>query len=487
MFMIRDGAVAHRFSLSQALVALAALLCLGGCGGPKLSPWHTVQLTSEFSVDHTPDIDSFEDYLRLEDAVFTQLDQLLYDHTDTGPKHALERYSRGSLADPGQHPQNWNRSFELASEAPVGGVLLLHGMSDSPYSLRAIGETLQQRGFQVLGLRMPGHGTAPSGLASVSWQDMSAVVRLGMMHLGQRVGDKPIHIIGYSTGAALALDFALQVEQGTAKPAPASLVLISPAIGLSPAAVLAKWGRRLSRLPGLGGLAWLDVAPEFDPYKYNSFATNAAEQVHSLTSSVASRIAARGNAADPLPPMLVLKSTVDATVSNDAVVDRLMLQLSPRRHEMVLFDINRFAAIASLLVDNPRPFTERMIADEQLPFGLTLVANADTNSRAVNAYHKSPFSAGASHVEALEKTWPEGVFSLSHVALPFPPGDRLYGSTPPADRNQLFLGQQALQGERGVLIIPGNFLLRLRHNPFYGYLESRVLRWVENPGSSRFN
>jgi hypothetical protein len=48
----------------------------------------------------------------------------------------------------------------------------------------------------------------------------------------------------------------------------------------------------------------------------------------------------------------------------------------------------------------------------------------------------------------------------------------------------LFLGQQALQGERGVLIIPGNFLLRLRHNPFYGYLESRVLRWVENPGSN---
>ena len=132
-------------------------------------------------------------------------------------------------------------------------------------------------------------------------------------------------------------------------------MLISPAIGLSPAAALAKWGRRLSGLPGLGRLAWLDVAPEFDPYKYNSFTTNAAEQVHSLTSSVTSRIAARGNTAHPLPPILVLKSTVDATVSNDAVVDRLMLQLAPERHEMVLFDINRFATIASLLVDDPQP------------------------------------------------------------------------------------------------------------------------------------
>jgi alpha-beta hydrolase superfamily lysophospholipase len=306
MFITRRDAVINSLAAPQAILALLTALCLTGCGGPELSPWHTVQLTREFSAEDTTGIDSLEDYLRLEDTLFTQLDQLVYDHTATGPKQALERYSRGSLADPGQRQPNWNRSFELASESPVGGILLLHGMSDSPYSLRALGETLQRRGFQVVGLRMPGHGTAPSGMATVKWQDMSAVVRLGMTHLYNTVGDKPIHIIGYSTGAALALDFALQVEQGTAKPAPASLVLISPAIGLSPAAALAKWSRRLSRLPGLGRLAWLDVAPEFDPYKYNSFTTNAAEQVHSLTSSVTSRIAARSNPAQPLPPILVL-------------------------------------------------------------------------------------------------------------------------------------------------------------------------------------
>ena len=204
-------------ALAQALLVLLALLWLGGCGGPQLSPWHTVQLTSEFSADSSTGVDSFEDYLQLEDTVFGQLDELLYDNSDTGPQYALERYSRGSLADPEQRQGNWNRSFELDSEAAVGGVLLLHGMSDSPYSLRAIGEALQQRGFQVLGLRMPGHGTAPSGLVEVSWQDMSAVVRLGMTHLSQRVGDKPIHIIGYSTGAALALDFALQAEQSRAE------------------------------------------------------------------------------------------------------------------------------------------------------------------------------------------------------------------------------------------------------------------------------
>ena len=70
-----------------------------------------------------------------------------------------------------------------------------------------------------------------------------------------KVGEKPIHIIGYSMGAPLALDYALDTLGGSATPVPASLVLISPAIGVSPAAALAKWKRRLSIMPGLMGRA----------------------------------------------------------------------------------------------------------------------------------------------------------------------------------------------------------------------------------------
>jgi hypothetical protein len=144
----------------------------------------------------------------------------------------------------------------------------------------------------------------------------------------------------------------------------------------------------------------------------------------------------------------------------------------------VLFDINRFAATGSLLVDDPAPFTRRLIEDGNLPFAVTLVTNSAPESRAITVYRKNAFESGASSQEALEAEWPAGVFSLSHVALPFPPDDPLYGRFPPEDRGQLFLGAQALQGERGVLRIPGDFLLRLRHNPFYAYLEQRVLDWV---------
>lgn len=461
------------------LPLLCLLLFLAGCDSAQLMPWHTQQLDTEFNLDKAEDVTTFEDYLLLEDAVFAELDERIYAESETGPGQSLQRYSRGSLADPAKWQPNWNRSFELESEtSPHGGVLLLHGMSDAPYSLRALGETLQQRGYHVVGLRMPGHGTIPSGMLDLQWPEIAYVVQLGMRHLAGRVGDKPIHIIGYSTGAPLAIDYALAAQEDPTLPEPAKLVLVSPAIGVSPAAALAKWSRRLSILPGLSRLAWLDIQPEFDPFKYNSFTTNAAEQVFELTRSVANRLAARNDSERPLPPMLVFKSTVDATVSNDAVVDRLLLRLAPDRHELVVFDVNRLAATAILLRTDPGPFTERLIADTKLPFTFTLVSNTRADSLAVAAVTKAPFGTKAERGEPLEHTWPHGVFSLSHVALPFPPEDPLYGASP-ADQGQLFLGQQALQGERGVLAIPENFLLRLRHNPFYAYQEARILAWLD--------
>ena len=269
------------------LVAVAVTFYTQGCAGPPLKPWHTEELTEEFTAALTDEIRTFDDYRQLEDRLFAQLQEKVYARTETGPEYALVRYSAGSAADPQHRRPNWNRSFEFHAGKPVGGVLLLHGMSDSPYSLRALGETLNQHDYWVIGLRLPGHGTAPSGLTSISWQDMAVAVRLGMEHLASKVGQKPIHIAGYSTGAPLAIDFALKALEGSGSPVPASLVLISPAIGIHATAALAKWKRRLSLLPGLGRLAWLSVLPEFDPYKYNSFAINAAEQVHSLTHSVA--------------------------------------------------------------------------------------------------------------------------------------------------------------------------------------------------------
>ena len=449
--------------------------------GPPVQAWHTVELAEDLTAEKADAVRTLADYRALEERVLQELDSKVFAVTPTGPEYSLVRYSPGSASDPRHRQPNWNRTFELGPKEAVGGVLLLHGMSDGPYSLRALGEALAARGYRVLGLRMPGHGTAPSGLRTVTWEAMAAATRLGMWHLSDALGGKPVHVMGYSTGAALALDYALNALAGTDAPIPASLVLVSPAIGITPLAALTPWVERLSRLPGLEQLAWTANMPEFDPFNYNSFSVNASVQVHRMTRSVASRIRALA-ATDPIagfPPTLLLLTTVDATVSPDAVVDQLLKHLAPEGHELMLYDINRFAIKSPLLVADPGPLTERLMGDKTLPFAVTLIANETPQSRSVTARFKPPFSPEASRFEPLNLAWPDDTMSLSHVDLPFPPDDPLYGRYPPEARGQVFLGQLAIRGERGLLKIPAQWLLRLRHNPFYDYQERRVLEWIE--------
>ncbi len=135
-------------ALTAALVLAVALSMLAALVGdsPPLKPWHTADLTAEFTAEMVGQIRTFDDYKVLEDRLFDELQAKVYAATGTGPEFALVRYSAGSAADPESRKPNWNRSFELPSDVPAGGVLLLHGMSDSPYSLRALGQAISTGG-----------------------------------------------------------------------------------------------------------------------------------------------------------------------------------------------------------------------------------------------------------------------------------------------------------------------------------------------------
>ena len=79
----------------------------------------------------------------------------------------------------------------------------------------------------------------------------------------------------------------------------------------------------------------------------------------------------------------------------------------------------------------------------------------------------------------LALAWPRFVFSLSHVAVPFPEDDPLYGLTPdPGEDYGVRLGQLEPRGERGVLLVSVDDLMRLKCNPFFPYLEERLREWV---------
>jgi hypothetical protein len=176
--------VAVLYSACGAAVTLLVVAVLYMEKRPDLAIWHTADLDEEFT--EISRVDSFADYLALEERLFAQLHEQVYAKVPASERRLINRYDRNSLSDPERWSPNWNRSFELAAARPKAAVLLLHGMSDSPYSLRTLGQTLNAAGATVLGMRMPGHGTAPSGLVEITWQDMAAAVRLAMRHLATR-------------------------------------------------------------------------------------------------------------------------------------------------------------------------------------------------------------------------------------------------------------------------------------------------------------
>lgn len=472
-----------RFLRGLAASALLGLVLIGTGGwlyfalaGPEPQVWHRAALKQEFTAGQADEVTTLADYRALEDRLFQELREKVYAKVVPGNLAPFNRYAIGSRSDPGTWPVNWNRTFELGPEPAPAAVLLLHGLTDSPYSLRSIGEHLAARGLHVVGLRLPGHGTAPSGLLSFEFEDMQAAVRMAMRDLRRRLGpDVPIYMIGYSNGGALAVDYSLSLLEGEALPRPAGLVLLSPAIAVSKLAVVGRLRTGVSELPGFGRAAWQGITAEVDPYKYQSFSFHAAGETQRLTSRVDARLAklAKQGPIPAFPPVLVFLSTVDATVQAPAVVDVLLGRLAQGDHELVLFDVNREAAVQPLLVADPGPLTQRLLDAPQRPYALTVITNVNPRTEQVKELHADPRS-GRQTARLLDLTWPSGVFSLSHVSLPFPPDDPLYGYESREDTGHVQLGRIEAHGEIGVLQIPNWMLTRQRSNPFHAYLLERV-------------
>ncbi len=167
----------------------------------------------------------------------------------------------------------------------------------------------------------------PAGLTTVTWEDWLAAVRVGARHLRPRsVTDKPLMLVGYSNGGALVLKYVFDALEGSGDPQAARIVLLSPMIGVQPFAWLARVISMLGPVPAFEKARWLDVYPEYNPFKYNSFPANAGLQTWRLTTTLQKQIAraASNGLGSRLPPVLTFHSLVDATVSTPAVVHALV-------------------------------------------------------------------------------------------------------------------------------------------------------------------
>jgi alpha-beta hydrolase superfamily lysophospholipase len=443
---------------------------------PELNIWHETHLDEEFTTRSK--IKTFDEYRELETRLFQQLDLEIYQKFQTNEKQAINRYHRGSLSDPQRWPTNWNRSFVLEAESPRVGILLIHGMSDSPYSLKTLGESFNKVGATVVGIRLPGHGTIPSGLVHARWQDMEAAVRLAMQYLKSRVGEQPIYIVGYSNGGALAMSYVLNTLDDSKLTKVDGVIMLSPAIGVSGIAVFAKWQARLGYLLGLDKLNWNSIIPEYDPYKYGSFAVNAGDQVYRLTLEIQSQI--KQHSKDELkkiPPILAFQSVVDNTVSTPALVQGLFDLLPDNGHELVLFDINRAEAIEFLMKNNPTSEISKILKQSDNTFTISLLTNKNKLTRQLKVRQRK---AGDNQIieSDTDLLWPNNIYSLSHLALPIDQSDYVYGYGENKINPGIKLGDLALRGERGVLQISAASMLRLRWNPFFPYIEKRSLQFM---------
>ncbi len=470
------------YGVAGALLTLVVgVIWLGVSRVPDLKPWHTALLTEEFTRADTLRVPDLPAYFALEDRLFAQLHREVYDKVDSADRTRLGRFTEGSLSDGNAYPDNGNRSYQMPVKDPACGAVLVHGLTDSPYFLKSLATKLHDRGCWVVGLRLPGHGTAPAALTRVEWQDWAAAVRLAVRDVRGHVGDeRKVYLVGFSTGAALSVEYALARLEGEQIPRVDGLVLLSPAIGVDPLAWLAKWQQRLSRLPGLGKLGWLDITPEYEPYKYTSFPVNAGRQIYEVTQVIDERMT-RLSAAGPVkgfPRTIIFQSVADATVSPQAVIRILLGRLAPEGHEAVAFDINRLADIAPLLRPDIRDPHRNLLEGDPWPFSTTLVTNESDSTTAIVAIERP---AGSNEVTAKPTglAWPAGVFAISHVAIPVPPDDPIYGQTPPRRSKAIFLGRVEIFGENRMIAIPPAALQRLRYDPFYSYVVERMMHFLD--------
>ncbi|MDH5752484.1 MAG: alpha/beta fold hydrolase [Deltaproteobacteria bacterium] len=305
------------------------------------------------------------------------------------------------------------------------GVLLIHGLSDSPYVMRDLARHFQSRCFLARGILLPGHGTVPGDLLSVTHQEWYRAVRWGIQGLSDEAGQ--VFVAGYSTGGALAVRAALEGEPL------AGLFLFTPALGLrTRMGFAANWHKPVSWK--VEKLKWVDITDDGDFAKYESFTMNAADQIHLL---IQENRALLDQDRRLSLPVFMAASMDDATVDTQAAMELMLAQPNPA---------SRFIAYAG----NGHP--------------------RFSDSRVIHRDSSHP---------------PMGVREFSHLSLTLPPTNPHYGLKGDyrnclhylADQARLTLcrSQPSLPlGEVSEEALTGPVFGRLTFNPFFAEMTSSM-------------
>lgn len=182
-----------------------------------------------------------------------------------------------------------NLPYEVKPENPNGqGVLLVHGLADSPFSFIDIATHLAEQGYLVRTVLLPGHGSKVGDLILPTLADWQGVVAHHTQLLKQDV-DK-VWLGGYSTGANLVTSQAINDDDI------AGLLLFSPAF--KPDAFMVSLAPIANHF-----ITWADRDPEDNYTRYNSLPMNAAS-IYYQTSKIVRDDLANANYSKPVFMMM---------------------------------------------------------------------------------------------------------------------------------------------------------------------------------------
>lgn len=216
-----------------------------------------------------------------------------------GPGYPLER----AVAMRAPYELRGAQASCLQDGQPRRGFLLIHGLTDSPYLLRAMAQSLltQFPCALIRGLLLPGHGTVPGDTLDMRHADWLRVTEYGVNSFRGEVD--ALYMVGFSTGTSLSVRYADAHRDDALL---RGLIMLSPALAArSESAWLSPYARWFS--------AWLGKEDEHDAARYESFSMNAGAEFYLLTRALTDPEFA------PLQvPVFMAGSGDDTTVSMEA-------------------------------------------------------------------------------------------------------------------------------------------------------------------------
>ena len=338
---------------------------------------------------------------------------------------------------------NGNAPFELKPAAgyPAGqektykrGVLLTHGLTDSPYFMRHLAAFFQENGFCVMAVLLPGHGTQPGDLLDVTWQEWAKAVAYGTDRLAAEVDE--VYLAGFSAGGTLSVYQSLRDKRVH------GLFLFSPALRISPRAARANLHKFYSWL--IPPAKWVNINPDKDIYKYESSTKNAAAQMYALTQEIDEQLQQR----EVGIPVFAAASRDDATVDVSATLE-FMARTTHPSSKLVLYATDA----------------------EKLPPGIP-----------------------AGKLEMVNSVLPgQKILSSAHTAIVLPPDDAHYGTEGEycncihyyrndMEKYDACLNKRGeiLQGEITEANLKAGTLRRLMVNPNFAALKISMKRFIDN-------